>query len=107
MPTKTVWLTYDLSFNGDYDALYAFLDQHEAKECGDSVAYFDYVYKENFVEELKAELGSAVSLQKQDRIYVIFKSDGKLKGKWLFGRRKKAPWSGYAFVEEVVAEDEA
>ena len=35
---KFIWLSYDLGIGGDYESLYSWLDNHEAKECGDSVA---------------------------------------------------------------------
>jgi hypothetical protein len=28
------WLIYDLGLQGHYDELFAWLDQHKAKECG-------------------------------------------------------------------------
>jgi hypothetical protein len=34
------WLIYDLGLQGHYDELFAWLDQHKAKECGDNVATF-------------------------------------------------------------------
>jgi hypothetical protein len=33
-----MWMSYDLGVKGDYEGLYAWLDDHEAKECGNSVA---------------------------------------------------------------------
>lgn len=37
-----VWLSYDLGAKGDYDGLYSWLDNHKAKECGDSIAYIPW-----------------------------------------------------------------
>jgi len=34
------WLIYDLGLQGHYDELFAWLDQHKAKECGDNAATF-------------------------------------------------------------------
>ena len=33
---NTVWISYDLGIRGDYEGLYAWLDSHRAKECGDA-----------------------------------------------------------------------
>ena len=35
---RRYWISFDLGLQGDYDALYAWLDKHEAKECGENVA---------------------------------------------------------------------
>lgn len=42
---KAVWITYDLGVQGDYKGLYAWLDDHQATECGDSTAFFNYELK--------------------------------------------------------------
>ena len=40
-----VWMSYDLGVSGDYEGLYAWLDDHNAKECGNSVAWvFSFSY---------------------------------------------------------------
>ena len=104
---KAVWLSYDLGVKGDYEGLYAWLDDHEAIECGDSVSFFNFTVKkqENLVEELKNDLSKSVQLSKRDRIYVIWKNDDdKIKGKFIFGKRKASPWEGYGTQE--TGEDE-
>ena len=104
---KAVWLSYDLGVKGDYEGLYAWLDDHEAIECGDSVSFFNFNVKkqDNIVEELKNDLSKTVNLSQRDRIYVIWKNDdGKIKGKFIFGKRKASPWEGYGAQETV--EDE-
>ena len=106
MPIKSLWLSYDISFGGDYETLFTVLDKYKAKECGEGVAYLKYEYQTDFLEELKQDLSSAIRTAK-DRAYVIYKEDGKMHGKWLFGKRKKAPWSGYAFEDTDIADDEA
>jgi len=103
---KTIWLSYDLGIKGDYENLYIWLDRHNAKECGDSLAVFKYTTGEkNLLEALKKDLKKNVSIRKEDRIYIIFKEDGRLKGKFLFGKRKVAPWAGYAKSLEEADED--
>ena len=42
---KFIWLSYDLGIRGDYESLYSWLDDHEAKECGDSVAFLSFLYE--------------------------------------------------------------
>ena len=37
---KAIWLSFDLGVAGDYPGLYKWLDEHDAVECGDSVAFF-------------------------------------------------------------------
>lgn len=106
MPSKHIWLVYDLSFGGDYDSLFTFLDQNMATECGDGVAYFEYEYSDNLIEDLQRELNSVFRPGK-DRAYIMYNNNGKMLGKWIFGKRKKAPWSGYALGDADSADDEA
>jgi hypothetical protein len=47
---------FDLGVRGDYEGLYAWLDDHDVKECGASVAYLKYSYKTDFLAELRQEL---------------------------------------------------
>lgn len=95
---KAFWLSYDLGIKGDYTGLYTFLDSVGAKECGDSIAFFQKDYGEEFLENLIIELKKFISIEKTDRIYVVYieTETGKAKGKFLFGSRKRAPWEGYA-----------
>ncbi|NLJ26497.1 MAG: hypothetical protein GX433_00585 [Deltaproteobacteria bacterium] len=102
---KLVWISYDLGVKGDYEGLYAWLDNHDAKECGNSVATLEYDYSNDFIEEMQNDLSQNINLAKHDRIYVIWREDGKMKGKFLFGKRKAAPWSGYGSQEPQVDEE--
>jgi len=102
---KTVWISYDLGVKGDYEGLYGWLDNHTAKECGNSVAVFEYDYGDNFLDELQQDLSQNVNLARHDRIYLIWRQDRKIKGKFLFGKRKAAPWSGYGIHEPQVDEE--
>ncbi len=93
---QAVWLSYDLGFRGDYESLYAWLDDHNAEECGDNLAYFSFDYDgEDVFRSLEDELSNSISLDKNSRIYVICKVEGKRKGRFIKSRRKRAPWSGY------------
>lgn len=104
---KAFWLSYDLGIKGDYTGLYTFLDSVDAKECGDSIAFFQKDYGNDFLDILTKELGRYVKIAKTDRIYVVYieTSTSKTKGKFLFGARKRAPWEGYAMQGSSTEED--
>ena len=102
---KTVWISYDLGVRGDYEGLYYWLDDHNAKECGNSVAILEYDYANRFVEDLQNDISKNVRLDTHDRIYIIWREDGKIKGKFLSGKRKAAPWTGYGPQEPQVDEE--
>jgi hypothetical protein len=53
---KALWLSYDLGVKGDYEGLYAWLDDHNAEECGNSVAFLHYEYCTEIFSELKDDL---------------------------------------------------
>ncbi|MGB8887873.1 MAG: CRISPR-associated endonuclease Cas2 [Candidatus Korobacteraceae bacterium] len=86
------WISYDLGLRGNYDQLYAWFDKYSARECGDSVATF---LSEKTREQLTKELSQIVDPDKNPRIYIITMKQG---GKFIYGRRKPAPWTGYAQV---------
>jgi len=90
----------------DAAALRAWLDDHEADECGDSVACFSFSYTGDLLESLKGEIRDAVNLDRRSRVYIVYMLDGKVKGRFIVGRRKAAPWEGYGQSEEH-EEDEA
>lgn len=101
---KLLWLVYDLGLDTDYEMLYTFLDTSGAKECGTGVAYLDKEFDD--LETLKKTISDIVDIQKNDRIYIIYKdAEDKFKGKFLFGNRKKNPWAGYAVKEEEEEEE--
>ena len=107
MKKQLIWLSYDLGINGDYPNLYSWLDSHNARECGDSMAAFEFEYQKNLVAELKQALKRTLKTKKSDRIYLIYKNEEcKLKGSFIIGRRKPAPWKGYAQISEPGFEDE-
>ncbi len=82
------WLSFDLGLQGNYEALYVWLDNLRAKECGDGVATFE---SEKTREQLADELSEI--LEKKARIYIINMKQG---GKFILGKRKVAPWLGFA-----------
>ena len=66
-----VWLSFDLGIRGDFDGMYQFLGQHEAKECGDSLGAFYFAYENDLAKELKSQIEATVKLDKRSRIYAI------------------------------------
>ncbi|MBF0548927.1 MAG: hypothetical protein HQK60_00185 [Deltaproteobacteria bacterium] len=93
---KTIWLSFDIAIRGDLEGLYAWLDSHGAKECGTSLAVLKYPDTGNLIEDLKKDLEEHVTLEKNDRVYVTYQNpDGKVIGKFIFGKRKGDPWKGY------------
>lgn len=102
---KMLWISYDLGVRGDYEGLYAWLDNHNARECGNSVAALEYEYSTVFLEELQDDISRNVALAKHDRMYIIWREERKIKGKFLFGTRKAAPWSGYGSQESEIDEE--
>lgn len=99
---STIWMSYDLGVSGDYEGLYAWLDNHEAKECGNSVAWFRFSHGGDLLTSLKAEIEGAISLNKRSRIYVIYKDDEGARGRFIIGGRKGAPWYGHGMHEDAV-----
>lgn len=96
---KTYWLAYDLGVGGDYQSLYAWLDDHEAKSCGDSLAYFKYSYNEGQDpdEALKKELCNKIKLNPNNKLYIIRKKEtnDQTVGSFIFGKRNASPWEGF------------
>jgi hypothetical protein len=96
---QLIWVVYDLGIDGDYDGLYSWLDLHEARECGDSSALLNFRFNGDILTALKKEIKKHAKLRMKDRIYVIFKNrTGKSVGKFLYGRRRKPAWYGYAGI---------
>lgn len=103
--TQAVWLSYDLGLQGDYEGLYKWLGEWGAEECGDSVAYFKYPYKNDLAGEMAKDLKAEVRLSSRARLYLIYKDDdAQLRGRFLVGARRRPPWAEYA-LEDVVSED--
>jgi hypothetical protein len=85
------WISHDLGIRGNYDELYAWLDGLGAKECGESVGTFvSDVSREQLTRELKKLVGPS------GRVYMITTKAG---GKFIIGKRRAAPWAGYAVTE--------
>ena len=113
---KKIYLSYDLSIQGDYNNLYKWLDAHQAKECGDSVCLLLYEFagiEKNDTDEssaemlrvLKKDLTENISFGISDRIYMMgdlfYKTEQKLVGAWVIGSRNaKNPWDGFSNKED-------
>lgn len=101
-----IWISYDLGVRGDYEGMYTFLDSYRAKECGDSMAFLSFEYEQDLISELKSVVEEHVTLDRRSRVYVVFPGEnGKYKGRFIFGRRKRAAWAGYAGAD-LEEEDE-
>ncbi len=105
---KGIWIYFELGIRADYEGMYAWLDNHGAHECGENLAFIRYDFEEDFFEELKADILNHVDLSNKDRIYIVFRDEEKkLKGKFLHGKRSRAPWTGYGSIEQEDLVDEA
>ena len=92
--TTKLWISFDLGINGDYDSIYAWLDSHKAKESGDNFAFIEnYEYQGELKDYLKRDLKRHIKLRKSDRVYMF--SSKPLKASFIFGHRKRAPWTGF------------
>jgi hypothetical protein len=105
---SALWISYDLGVQGDYEGLYAWLDEHQAIECGDSLAFLSYQYGGELLKALTADIKKSVQVTKRTRIYVIYREreTTKMKGRFLFGGRKAPPWSGFASTAGPQTTDE-
>lgn len=106
---RLIWISFDLGIRGDYAGMYAWLDDHGAKECGDGVACLRFEHdnssSESLEDSLLAELKESVTLDKRSRIYLVRRSDRKVKGRFLFGKRKGSPWHGFGSRNEQEEDD--
>jgi hypothetical protein len=104
---KTLWISFDLGVTGDYEGMYAWLDNHAGKECGDNVAVIEYEHPRDLLSDLKSDLEESVELNKKSRIYVIYRTDDgkKIKGSFLLGKRKQAAWTGYGAATEESSDE--
>jgi hypothetical protein len=105
---NALWISFDLGVQADYEGMYAWLDEHQAKECGDSLAFLNYEYSGSLLESLTADLRNSVEITKRTRIYVIYRDaeTKKMKGSFIFGGRKAPPWSGFSVTVGSADTDE-
>jgi hypothetical protein len=106
---KTFWLSYDLGLKGDYQGLYRWLDSVKAMECGNNFAVFKKNDSLNVVQEIETDLSAKVTFKEGDRVYLIWKDakTDKIKGQFIKGHRKPAPWEGYSdYYEKELVDSE-
>ena len=65
---------------------------------GGEPAGIDLIENPDLLKSLKADIGEAVTLNRRSRIYVILNQDGRTRGRYLVGKRKSPPWTGYGDV---------
>jgi hypothetical protein len=102
---KTYWLSYDLGLKGDYPSLYRWLDDQSAFECGDSLAVIKGSVFQNSEQVAEDVMKNVDFDEKKDRLYIIEMVDGKMKGRFILGKRKRAPWEGYSTKSVILSED--
>ena len=109
---KAVWIAYDFGLKGDYTGLYTWLDEKEAVECGNGLAFFSYSLnsdspQSDFIMEISQSLKEAVKLSKSDRVYLIWRDSSTklIKGEFINGGRKQSPWEGYGKLKSAPKED--
>lgn len=115
---KIIWLSYDFGLKGDYTGLYTWLDNMKALECGVGLAYFTLdlenaklrktLYDTGVPKYIKKILNDNVKLSKSDRVYIIWRDSETrfVKGKFINGNRKQAPWEGYGKLGESETTDD-
>lgn len=108
MKSKAVWISYDFGIGGDYPGLYRWLANHDAIECGDSMAFFKYSVPndESLIDLLKEDMAKNIVIDNKTRIYCVRKLNNKIKGSFIFGNRKGNPWEGYGDVDKGVEDGE-
>ena len=89
---RVVWISFDLGVRGDYEGMYAWLDEQKAKECGDSLACVKYEFDGDLTESLLEDLKEAVDITKKTRIYLLWQDPVSrvMKGRFVLGGRKCA-----------------
>jgi hypothetical protein len=74
---SAIWVSYDLGAQGDYSGIYSWLDERQASECGDNLAFLNYEYSGSLLEALTTDLKRSVETTKKTRIYVIYRDPKK------------------------------
>jgi len=104
------WLCFDVGLTSSFERLFAWLDDHEASECGENIATF--LHDKSF-EALAAELAGTVQKDngRGTRLYLIGKMSPKDKkmgiyGRFIAGKRKASPWQGFGTASSAEESDE-
>ena len=99
---RSVWISFDLGVRGDYEGLYEWLEEYDAKECVGNLAFINYEVKGNLTQCLRKDIESSIDVDKKTRMYVIWRDSKtkKLKGRFIFRSRRVPPWTGYGSTKE-------
>lgn len=97
LSAHTVWITFDLGVDGDYNGLYAWLDAHDANGCGESVAVLSYRCEGSIPDRLRDDLKKSIDVDSHTSIYLIYRDPvtNENRGAFLFGERRAPVWNGY------------
>ena len=90
-----IWLAFDLGVQGDYEGIYGWLDERQAKECGDGLACLQFSFTGDLTAALQKDLKGRVKITPTARIYAIWSDAGRMKGRFIVGKRRAAPWTGF------------
>lgn len=85
------WISFDFGLTGQHEKLFSWLDEIGAKECGFNTATF---VSEKSRDQIAREISKRVG--NEARTYLISRKEG---GRFITGKRRAAPWAGYAAVE--------
>jgi hypothetical protein len=114
------WLIFDIGLSTSFEELYSWLDDQKAIECGDNAATF--VTPKSY-ESVEKEVRKACRNGGGSRVYLIgpqkaasaapvpttpgsAPSGPRLIGKFIVGRRKAPPWSGFGSASSPDEKDE-
>jgi hypothetical protein len=92
-----IWIAFDFGFDGPYEEMYRWLDKQKALECGTNVAFLLFPKSSNLYESVLNQVQANVGLRPTDRVYVVCTpKSGEVKGKFIHGSRRRAPWENFA-----------
>ena len=99
------WLSFDVGLTSSYENLYAWLDDHQAQECGDNIATFFHVKS---FDSLAQELVRVVQKDnaRATRLYLIGRTkENVYRGRFILGKRKANQRQGFGSVPSGGQED--
>lgn len=112
---KAIWISYDFGLKGDYTGLYTWLDNNNAVECGNGLAFCNFetsnlpstTSSSEMIKNIEKDLKDHIKLSKTDRLYIIWKDSltQKVKGEFVSGARKQSPWEGFGKLNNVKSID--
>lgn len=98
------WLLFDVGVRAELDPLYTWLDAHAADEVPGGATFVFSGTVDDLVEALREQVQPHAGL----RGYCVGRksSDDGIVGRWVWGKRQYAPWTGYAGNSEDEWDDE-